>query len=89
MGYLIMVMQKSKPKYVPNNYIVQYSHQAEPSYMMLCKLVEDDKYRFVDLKKGLIYNLVFDSVEEAEDWLYTFGEVTDKNVIETVYIFLN
>ena len=76
-----MGVYKPKPKYNPIYYVVKYSHQVEPSHMMLCKLVEEEsKYRFVDLRKGLIYNLTFESIEDAEVWLYTFGNVISKNI---------
>lgn len=68
-----------------NNYIVKFGHNDENDYLILCYNV-DRKFQFVSLKSGAIYNLAFDSVEEAEGWLYKFHCVLYKNAICTTYV---
>ena len=68
-----------------NNYIVKFGHSNEIDYLILCYNV-DRKFQFVSLHSGCIYNLVFDTWQEAEKWLYDFSEVLEKNVIETTYV---
>ena len=84
----VIFIMASSPKmidYSPNNYVVKFGHSNENDYLLLCYNV-DRKLQFVSLKTGSVYNLAFDSVAEAEDWLYKFAEVLLKNGIEPTYI---
>ena len=84
-GIFIMV---SSPKVIncsPNNYVVKFGHSNENDYLLLCYNV-DRLFQFVSMKNGNVFNLAFDSVDEAEEWLYKFAEVLLKNGIEPTYI---
>lgn len=76
----------SKVNYsVPQNYVVKFIYENSSSFLLLCVEV-NQRYQFVDLGKGKVYNLSFDTIQEAEDWLYAVAEVYEKNVIVTTYI---
>lgn len=76
----------SKVNYpVPQNYVVKFAYEDNSSFLLLCVEV-NQRYQFVDLRKGKVYNLSFDTIQEAEDWLYSVAEVYAKNVIVTTYI---
>ena len=70
---------------IPQNYIVKFTYENKPSYLLLCVEV-NQRFQFVDLGKGRICNISFDTIEEAEKWLYTVAEVYEKNVIATTYV---
>ena len=84
-GIFTMASSPKVINYSPNNYIVKFGHSNENDYLLLCYNV-DRKLQFVSLKTGSIYNLAFDNVAEAEDWLYKFAEVLLKNGIEPTYV---
>ena len=78
----------SSPKVIncsPNNYVVKFGHSNENDHLLLCYNV-DRLFQFVSMKNGNVFNLAFNSVDEAEEWLYKFAEVLLKNEIETTYV---
>lgn len=46
----------------------------------------DNKFQFVNLETGQIMNLIFGTVEDAEEWLNTHSEVLEKDVICQTYV---
>ena len=67
------------------NYIAKFTHKEKPSFLLLCVNVNEE-FQFIDLQTGRIHNISFDTVEEAEKWLYAVAEVYEKNAIATTYV---
>lgn len=67
------------------NYIAKFSHSNEVMMLLLGYNV-DNRFQFINLKTGCIMNLSFDSVEDAETWLYTMSEVIEKDAICPMYV---
>lgn len=85
-GVIFIMASSPKVEYPKaKNYIAKFGHNKEISYLLLCYNI-DRKFQFVGLKAGSILNLVFDSVEDAEAWLYSIAEVIAVDVIEPTYV---
>ena len=70
----------------PNNYLVSFGLSDTISYLLLC-YNSNGKFCFIDLKSGKIFdNTLFNTVDEAENWLFSIAKVYTKNKIETTYI---
>lgn len=61
------------------NYVVKFGHSNEIDILFLCYNV-DRNFQFVSIKTGAIYNLAFETIEEAEKWLYSFSNVLTKDL---------
>lgn len=70
---------------IPQNYIVKFTYESNASYLLLCVNI-NQRFQFVDLCNGRMHNISFDTVEDAEKWLYTVAEVYEKNAIATTYV---
>ena len=80
-----MAITGPKFEYSPNNYIVKFLHKRNISYLILIYNV-DHKYQFVDLKEGRLFNVEYDTVEEAEKMLACAACIIEKNAMETTYV---
>ena len=70
---------------IPQNYIAKFTHESNLSYLLLCVEV-NQRFQFVDLGRGRVHNISFDTAEDAEEWLYAVAEVYEKNAIVTTYV---
>lgn len=80
-----MAITGPKFEYNPTNYIVKFLHKRNTSYLILIYNV-DHKYQFVDLKEGRLFNVEYDTVEEAEKMLACSACIIEKNAMETTYV---
>ena len=70
----------------PNNYLVSFGLSNAISYLLLC-YNSNQKFCFVDLETGHIFDKdLFNTVDEAENWLFSIAKIYAKNEIATTYI---
>lgn len=67
------------------NYIVKFSWSNKALMLMLGYNI-DNKFQFINLETGQIMNLIFETVEDAEEWLNTHSEVLEKDAICQTYV---
>lgn len=67
------------------NYIAKFSWSNKALMLMLGYNI-DNKFQFINLETGQIMNLIFDTVEDAEEWINTHAEVLERNVICQTYV---
>lgn len=67
------------------NYITKFSWSNKALMLMLGYNI-DNKFQFINLETGQIMNLIFETVEDAEEWLNTHSEVLEKDAICQTYV---
>lgn len=67
------------------NYIAKFSWSNTALMLMLGYNV-DNKFQFINLETGQIMNLIFETVEDAEEWLNTHSDVLERNAICQTYV---
>lgn len=67
------------------NYITKFSWSNKALMLMLGYNI-DNKFQFINLETGQIMNLIFETVEDAEEWLNTHSEILEKDVICQTYV---
>lgn len=66
-------------------YIAQFGWDTKTMMLMLGYNVSN-KFQFINLETGRIFNLTFETPEDAHEWLKSVATIHEEDIICTTYV---